>query len=345
MADWGVVGHAWAVDLLAQAVRSERVSHAYLFLGPAQIGKLTLAKAFSRALVCERASEPGVSSGHVGDGGPCGACRTCRRVSEGRYPDVQIISAVKNWIQIEQIRNVQLDAAVAPLEGRRKVFVIQEIERATPPAANALLKTLEEPPPHVVLLLTSNRRDMVLPTVLSRCQIMGLRALPIDDITAALQSKWNVAEDQASLLARLSAGRLGWAVDAATDPQVWQTRSKYLDDLLTLTGDGPVNRLNYAESLSRAAENVETALSLWATWWRDILLIQQGALAHQGQADALLNLDRKTQLVQQAALYRPEQVQVALTDLMQTLRRVRGNVNLRLSLDVLLLRLPKPAVT
>ncbi len=328
MADWGVVGHGWAIDLLAQAVRSGRVSHAYLFLGPSQVGKSTLAKAFAQALVCERA-----------DGSPCGVCRACRRVSEGRYPDVQVIAAEKNWIQIDQIRNVQLDAAVAPLEGRRKVFVIQEIERATAAAANALLKTLEEPPSQVVLLLTSNRRDMVLPTVLSRCQIIGLRALPVDDVAAALQARWGVAEDQAALLARLSSGRLGWAVDAATDPGVWQTRAKYLDELLTLTGEGYVGRLNYAESLSRASDNVETALGLWATWWRDVLLVQQG------QLEALLNLDRKSQLIQQAALYRPEQVQGALGDLMQTLRRVRGNVNVRLALDVLLLRLPKPAVT
>ncbi len=344
MADWGIVGHAWAVELLAQAVRSDRVSHAYLFLGPAQVGKTTLAKAFAQTLVCERAALPGA------DGSPCGTCRACRRVSEGRYPDVQVISAEKNWIQIEQIRNLQGDAAVAPLEGKRKVFVIQEIERATPAAANALLKTLEEPPPHVVLLLTSNRRDMVLPTVLSRCQIVGLRALPLDEVAAALQLRWHVPEDQAALLARLSSGRLGWAVVAATDEQVWQTRSKYLDDLLTLTGEGPVGRLNYAETLSRAADSVETALGLWATWWRDILLVQQGLHQQdqhqpQDQVAGLLNVDRKSQLIQQAELYRPEQVQAALTDLMQTLRRVRSNVNLRLALDVLLLRLPKPAIT
>jgi DNA polymerase III subunit delta' len=328
MADWGIVGHAWAVDLLAQTVQAGRVSHAYLVLGPEQIGKTTLAKAFAQVLVCERA-----------DGLRCGVCRACRRVTEGRYPDVQIIAAEKNWIQIDQIRNLQIDAAVAPLEGKRKVFVLEEIERATAPAANALLKTLEEPPSHVVLVLTSNRRDMVLPTVLSRCQILGLRSLPVEEVAAALQNRWGVDEDQAALLARLSGGRLGWAVGAATEPQVWQTRSKYLDDLLTLTGEGYVGRLNYAEGLSRTNDNVETALGLWTTWWRDVLLVQHG------QVEALMNLDRKSQLVQQAALYRPEQVQGALTDLVQTLRRVRGNVNLRLALDVLLLRLPKPAVT
>jgi DNA polymerase-3 subunit delta' len=116
-------------------------------------------------------------------------------------------------------------------------------------------------------------------------------------------------------------------------------RNKYLDDLLTLTGEGQFERLNYAEALSRASDSLETALGLWATWWRDLLLIQQG------QPGALLNLDRRAQLVQQANLFGPEQVQNALTDLLQTLRRVRRNVNVRLALDVLLLRLPKPAVT
>jgi DNA polymerase-3 subunit delta' len=332
MTNWPVVGHEWATDLLARAVRSGQVSHAYLFVGPDQIGKLTLARAFMQALLCDCAT-----------GAPCmdpsNMCRTCRRVGEGRYPDAQVIAAEKNWIQIDQVRALLTDAAIAPLEGKRKVFVIREIERATPAAANALLKTLEEPPPHVALLLTSNRRDLVLPTVLSRCQILSLRSLPAEQVRGALQTRWGVDEDQAALLARLSGGRLGWAVQAATEPHVWQTRAKYLDDLLTLTSEGHVGRLAYAEALSRAGEGAEAALGLWATWWRDLLLVQQG------QAEALLNLDRKAQLMQQAQLYRPEQVQNALVDLMRTLRRVRGNVNLRLALDVLLLRLPRPAVS
>jgi DNA polymerase-3 subunit delta' len=332
VAGWPVVGHEWATDLLAHAVRSGQVSHAYLFVGPDQIGKLTLARAFMQALLCDRAEGPPCVD-------PSDMCRACRRVAEGRYPDAQVIAAEKNWIQIDQVRTLLTDAAIAPLEGKRKVFVIREIERATPAAANALLKTLEEPPPHVVLLLTSDRRDLVLPTVLSRCQILSLRPLPVERVRTALQERWGVEEDQAALLARLSGGRLGWAAQAATEPRVWQTRAKYLDDLLALTSGGHVERLAYSESLSRANDGVEVALGLWAGWWRDLLLIQNG------QAEALLNLDRKAQLVQQAALYRPEQAQAALVDLMRTLRRVRGNVNLRLALDVLLLRLPRPAVS
>jgi DNA polymerase-3 subunit delta' len=219
----------------------------------------------------------------------------------------------------------------------RKVFIIREIERATPPAANALLKTLEEPPPQVVLLLTAARRDQVLPTILSRCQIVGLRPLPLEQVEAALRVRWGMDEERAGLLARLSGGRLGWAVTAHTDPDLWQTRAKYLDDLLALTSEGYLGRLAYAEALSRAGDDLEAALGLWVAWWRDVLLVQSEL------PDAVLNLDRKAQLLQQAGLFRREQVEAALADLVQTARRIRANVNARLALDVLLLRLPKPA--
>jgi DNA polymerase-3 subunit delta' len=324
MASWPVIGHEWAIDLLAQAIRGGRPSHAYLFTGPAQVGKTTLARALAQALVCER-----------GDGTPCGACRTCLRVIGGRYPDIQFISAEKNTIQIDQVRAILSDAAIAPLEGRRKVFIVSEFERATTPAANALLKTLEEPPPQVVLVLTANRRDQLLPTVLSRCQVLNLRPLPEAQVVEALETRWEIEEAQATLLARLAAGRLGWAVTAHTSPELWQKRAKYLDDLLALITGSYLDRLAYSEALSRSNSEAETALGLWAAWWRDVLLAQQGL------PDAMQNLDRKAQVLQQARLFQGHQVETALADLTLTVRRIKANVNTRLALDVLLLRLPR----
>ncbi len=324
---WPIVGHEWALDLLAQAISSGRLRHAYLFAGPAQVGKRTLARAFGQALMCERQT-----------GAPCGQCRACKRIADGRYPDVQLIAAEKNVIQIEQVRRIQTDAALSPLEGRYRVFILREIERATLPAANALLKTLEEPPPQVILLLTCTRRDQVLPTILSRCQIVPLRPLPLAQVAEALRTRWGVEEERAALLARLSGGRIGWAVDAHNDPALWEARARALDDLLALAADGIIGRLAYAEKLSRHAADVQETLGLWATWWRDVLLLQRGL------PDAIINLDRRVQLSQQAALFRPEQVERALADLTQTVHRLKANVNARLALDVLALRLPRPAV-
>ncbi|MCX7671037.1 MAG: DNA polymerase III subunit delta', partial [Anaerolineae bacterium] len=218
------------------------------------------------------------------------------------------------------------------------VFIIREIERATAPAANALLKTLEEPPPHVILILTSRRRDLVLPTVLSRCQILALRPAPLEQVQAALETRWGVEPAQAELLARLSGGRVGWAVRAHLHPETDQERRQRLDEMLALTTAGYVGRLSYAEKLSRQADALEETLGLWAAWWRDVLLIQRGA------PEAIVNLDYRAQLVQQAELYPPARVEAALSDLVQTLHRLRANVNARLALDVLMLRLPKPGV-
>jgi DNA polymerase III subunit delta' len=324
MGGWPVVGHEWAVDMLQRAIVSDRLSHAYLLSGPAQVGKTTLAKAFAQALLCE-----------VSPGTPCGECRTCRRLAQGRYPDVQLVAAEKNTIQIEQVRNVQADAALAPLEGKRKIFIVREIERATPPAANALLKTLEEPPPHVMMVLTCVRRDQVLPTILSRCQLISLRALPLAEVQSALQTRWGVEAEQAALLARLSSGRLGWGVAHHLDAGLWQRRGQQLDELQALAGGSRVARLSYAETISRQPEDLEDVLGLWATWWRDILLIQRGA------GDAIINLDRRDQLAAQAGLFAPEQVEGILSLVMQTLRRIKANVNARLALDVLALRLPR----
>ena len=332
MANWPVIGHEWAVNLLAKVTASGHLSHAYLFTGPAQVGKTTLARAFAQAILCERQT-----------GEPCKddapPCRTCRRIAEGRYPDLQMIAAEKNS-RSKLIRYAFYGPTPHFPHWRGAIGSLSfgEIERATPPAANALLKTLEEPPPYVILLLTSHRRDLVLPTVLSRCQVIGLRPLPQEQVQDALATRWGVAPEQTELLARLSGGRIGWAIRAHTHPEIGQDRNRRLDGLLTLTTEGYVYRLNQAETLSRQSDAIEETLGLWATWWRDILLIQRGA------PQAIINLDRRAQLTQQAELYQPGQVEAALDDLVQTLRRIKANVNVRLALDLLLLRLPKPIV-
>jgi DNA polymerase III subunit delta' len=339
---WPVIGHAWALDLLEHTISSGHLHHAYLFSGPSQVGKTTVALAFAQALLCE-----------TGASRPCGACRTCQRIARGRHPDVRTVTAEKSTIQIEQIRTLQAAAALSPLEGRYRVFIVPEIERASAPAANALLKTLEEPPPKVILLLTSSRRDQVLPTVVSRCQIIALRPLPLDQVQAALEERWGADPERAALLARLSSGRLGWAVVAHNDPSLGRKRARSFDELLALTTAGHLDRLAYSDALSRLpleigsraveegaqlGDTVEMTLGLWVSWWRDIWLIQHGL------PEAIVNLDRRLQLVQQAGLFKTVQVEGAMTDLLDTLRRLKANVNARLALDVLTIRVPTPAV-
>lgn len=327
---WPIVGHEWAVDLLRNSLAAGRMSHALLVTGPSQIGKTTLVRTVAAALNCQ------------GDAKPCGQCLSCRKVVHGTHPDVRLVQAEpgkggrEGILKIDQIRALQREAALAPMEGRHKVFVLREMERANLPAANALLKTLEEPPAHVVLLLTSVRPHALLPTIVSRCQVLALRPLPIAQVAQALRERWHADPERAELLARLSAGRLGWAVQRLTDSKSWDERTQRLAEMQALTGQGRLQRLAYAETLGRSPDSILPTLMLWASWWRDLLLVQHGCMAH------INNIDLVSVLADQADKFGRDQVAGFLQRLQVAPTQLGQNVNVRLLLETLLLHVPSP---
>ena len=326
--NWPVFGHSWAVDWLDHSLNAQRIPHALLLSGPAQIGKRTLALATAAALICTAEDKP------------CGQCRACRLVAQGVHPDVRVVSADENErsrdavLKIDQIRELQRQAALAPVEARVKVFILRELERANPAAANALLKTLEEPPPYVVLLVTSARPHALLPTILSRCQLLALRPLAQQQIAAALVEHWAAPTEQADLLARLAEGRLGWAVQRLTDRAAWDERGQRLADAEALVAQSVVQRFAYADELSRTPAAVQPTLALWIGWWRDVLLVQQGAGNHVRNSDYL------AQLTQAAQHFTAAQVQQFIARLHAAPTQINQNINTRLLLETLMLHMP-----
>jgi DNA polymerase-3 subunit delta' len=324
--DWPVVGHEFAVELLQQAVTAGQLSHAYLLSGPPQVGKTTLARACAMARLCA-SSDP-----------PCGECLACRRTQRAVHPDLHIIRPRTTNLLIDQVRELQRQAFLSPVEAQHKIFILERIEQATPPAANALLKTLEEPPEHVVLFLTLTQGEQTLPTVASRCQQIALRPLPTPQVAQALRDRWQVMPERAELLARLSLGRLGWAVTMLSEQSTWQKRTQLLDDLQSLREQGRVERMRYAEILSRREpEDALEVLHLWSTWWRDLMLLQHGCLDH------VANIDRLDALRDESDRYELQQTRTFLGTLAATGRHLQTNVNRRLALEHLLLQLPRPA--
>ncbi|RME36642.1 MAG: DNA polymerase III subunit delta', partial [Thermoflexia bacterium] len=282
---WGIIGHDWAVRLLRRAVEEGSLSHAYLFTGPQGVGKGTLARALASALFCE------------GSPRPCGACRACRLVAAGRHPDLLWVEPAteKGHLSIEQIRDLQRVLSLTPNLARHRVAVLDRFEQATLAAANAFLKTLEEPPDYAVLVLLAPDADSLLPTIVSRCQVIALRPFPARQVEEALVTHWRVEREQARLIARLSGGRLGWAVRVATDPAVLQRREQRLGELLALAAAPLTDRFRYAAELARDLEEACEALDLWMGWWRDVLLVSSGA-DEKGGEPVLTNLDRRGQL-------------------------------------------------
>ena len=321
---WQVVGHKWAVELLERSLANGRTAHAYLLLGLPQIGKTALALNFAQALNC------------LDEGKPCGQCRSCLKIAHGNHPDVRVIEAVNGTIKIDQMRAMQREVALSPHEGRWKVYIIRQMERATTEAANCLLKTLEEPPAQVVLMLTASDMDQLLPTIISRCQVLNLRPPPMLLVQKALEERWGVDPERAKLLARLSGGRLGWAVRASEDEALLQKRERRLDEMMDLIGQGRVERLDYAQQLSRNPERLRAVLDLWLSWWRDLLLIKGGS------STEVTNVDREATLRAQVRGYSLTQVRDFIEALRTAVWQLEHNANTRLTLEVLMLSLPVP---
>jgi DNA polymerase-3 subunit delta' len=319
---WQVVGHKWAVDLLKCALANERVAHAYLLTGPPQIGKTSLALNFAQALNC------------LDEEKPCGQCLACSKIARGSHPDVQIIAGERGTLKIDQMRTLRHEAALSPLEGRWKVYIIRQMEQATAEAANCLLKTLEEPPSSVILMLTASEAEALLPTIVSRCQVLNLRPLATETVQRSLQEHWEVDAERAQLLARLSSGRLGWAVAASQNEAILNRRERHLDEMMELLGQGRVERLEYAQQLSRNPEEAPELLHLWLSWWRDLLLAASGSSA------GIINIDREDTLRAQAQRYSLDQVRKFVEALRAAAWRLEHNANTRLTLEVLMLSLP-----
>jgi DNA polymerase-3 subunit delta' len=329
-----VIGHERPKAILQAALRHDRVAHAYLFHGDDGIGKRLTALRFAQTINCDLewpAQGPDA----------CGGCRSCRQIEACTHPDFLIIQAEQGQtvpqIKIEQVRELEHQIIYKPLIGRRKICLIDEADRLTPGAANALLKTLEEPPAYSLFLLVSSRPAALPATVRSRCQSLRFAAPARTQVEAALILKRELPPADARFLAMLTESKIGVAL--STDLEAVRGQREELRVLVAPHALQSVTTLLSAAEALHKEQRANEALEWLGRWLRDLLLVRVGA-----DADNVLNADQLTELQALARSLEPEAILDILSEIETIQRAASRNLNLQLALETILLRLRDAAL-
>ncbi len=323
-----MIGHDWAVALLAQHVIEQGERHAYLITGPQGVGRRTLALRFMQALCCQSMPNPGQL---------CRTCSACRRIDAMEHPDLTIVEAGHEGevLRIDQVRELQHTVSLTPFEARYRVALFLRFEEAHPAAANALLKLLEEPPPQVIVILTAKSVENLLPTIVSRCEVLRLRPVPVEETSKGLHALFGIPPDEAEKLAHLSGGRPGYALRLYQQPILAELRRAWLNDLMRILAGSVRERFEFVFKRVENKEEMRDELQVWLTFWRDVLILSAGV------SNSLTNVDYTQQIVMLAKEIGLANAQLQVNAIEQTLERLDRNINPRLALEVLLLDYPK----
>jgi DNA polymerase-3 subunit delta' len=319
----GLIGQARAIRLLQQSVRAGRLAHGYLFAGPEGVGKKRVALALAQALNCEAA-------GAVDDG--CGTCRSCQKIARGLHPDVQVIEAGGGSLKIEQVRALEADAAMGLYEGRRKVFVIDGAERLTAEAANALLKTLEEPPGSAILILITTSAAALPSTIVSRCQTVVFPRISDDELERYLVRQ-GIDRAEVSLIVSFSGGSLARALSRDVASLV-AARDRLLEAVGQGLQAGPAALIELAEQETRDRDGLRQRVELLAAWLRDLMVARVSR-----NRELLVNRDREGEIMTRAEVLPLRAILDGLREVHAALEALARNANPRLTFEHLLIRL------
>ncbi|THF81766.1 DNA polymerase III subunit gamma/tau [Cohnella fermenti] len=279
-----MVGQQHIVQTLQNAIREDRLSHAYLFSGPRGTGKTSAARLLAKAVNCERGPTPE----------PCNECEACKRIAAGSVVDVVEIDAASNR-GVEEIRDIRDKVKYSPTEVRRKVYIIDEVHMLTTEAFNALLKTLEEPPAHVMFMLATTEPHRLPPTIISRCQRFEFRRVSLEEQAEWLQEicrKEGIAAEEAALvyIARLSDGGMRDALSLLDQISSFSDGKVTLQEAIDATGGLPAEQfsrlatavrdsnasavLQEIDEMMRAGKSADKCLEQLMHYFRDLLLAQ-----------------------------------------------------------------------
>lgn len=324
MAGFGeIIGHNQIIEHLKNAIRMEKISHAYILNGESNSGKMMLAEAFAMALQCESGGDE-----------PCMECRSCRQAKEHNQPDIIYVSHEKpNIISVDDIRHqLNNDIVIKPYSSKYKIYIVDEAEKMNVQAQNALLKTIEEPPAYGVILLLTTNADAFLPTILSRCITLNLKSVQADLIKNHLMRNYQVPDYQADVCAAFAQGNVGKAIQLASSDEFNELKTEAIA-LVKKLEDIDLYELNQQiKKISEYKNKIEEFLDLLTLWFRDVLYAKS-----TNDVSNLIFRDEVYDIKKQAARRSYSGIESIINTLEQTRVRLNANVNFELVIEMLLL--------
>lgn len=323
-----IVGHEQIIQHLKRAVSMNKISHAYIFDGPDRSGKMMLAEAFAEALLCEQ---------HSGEG--CHECRACKQALNRNHPDIIYVSHEKpNTIAVSDIRqqlNGTIDVKPYNAESQYKIYIVDEAEKMNEQAQNALLKTLEEPPAYAVILLLTTNADAFLQTIRSRCVTLELTAVADEKIHRHLMRKYQVVDYKAEVCVAFAQGNVGRAIMLAGSQEFNELKDMTIKLVRRMSEVDITSVMGEVKEI-KEFDAVNDFLDLLMLWYRDVLIAK--STANSGK---LIYKDQAHEIAKQAEASSYEGLNHIFEAIEKARGRVRANVNLDMTLELLLLEIER----
>lgn len=318
-----VAGHEQIIEHLQNLIVNQKVGHAYIFCGEDGTGKNMLASLFAKALECE-----------AGGSDSCGTCRSCRQAESGNHPDIRYVTHAKSAsIGVDEIREqVNEDIVIKPYSSKYKIYIIDEAEKMTPQAQNALLKTIEEPPSYAVIMLLTNSAQALLPTIRSRCVMLNMKPVPTEQIQDYLIQKYQIPEYQARVCASYSQGNMGKAIKMATSPDFTQFHESVLHLVKNLDDMDLYVIIDAIKKLSENKMDIYDVIDMMMVWYRDVMILKL-----TNDPNLLVYPEEYSALSKEASKSTYEGLEQIIKAMEKAKVRLKANVNFDIALEMMLL--------
>lgn len=318
-----IIGHEQIIQHLQNAIKMDKISHAYILNGPDKSGKKMIAEAFAMTLQCERQGEE-----------PCMECHSCKQAMNHNQPDIIYVTHEKpNTLAVSDIRDQLVnDVDVRPYSSKYKVYIVDEAEKMNPQAQNALLKTIEEPPAYAVIFLLTSNADAFLPTILSRCVTLNLKVVPDKKIKKYLMEERKVPDYQADVCVAFAQGNVGKAIALSASDDFRELKAAAVQ-LLKRIHD--IELYEFKEAIKQISEfklDINDYFDIMMIWYRDMLLYKATT-----DVNGLIFKDEVYDIKKQASKSSYNGIETILEALERAKQRLKANVNFDLVMELLLL--------